>query len=75
MQLLAEDPYWDCKTRQNTALFANRLVNEPNYTNHRGVKTNTVTFKKPTPADIKSYRRRKSQIQLHDIDEYIDEEE
>lgn len=43
---LVNDPYWNKKTRQNTALFADKLIDEPNYTNRRGIKTNTVTFKK-----------------------------
>lgn len=72
---LVKDPYWNRKTRQNTALFADRLVCEPNYTNHRGVKTNTVTFSKPTSSEIKSYRWRRSKIKLSDIDEYIEEDE
>ena len=44
-----KDPYWNKRTRQNTALFADRLIDEPNYTNIRGIKTNTVTFKNLRP--------------------------
>jgi len=70
---LVNDPYWNKKTRQNTALFANRLVNEPNYTNHRGIKTNTVTSKKPTTAEIKMFHQKKRKIRDKEIQEFYDE--
>lgn len=72
---LIQDPYWDKKTRQNTALFSDRLVNEPNYTNHRGIKTNTVSFKKPTSAEVRSYRRRRQEIRLEELDFEFEESE
>lgn len=71
---LVNDPYWNKKTRQNVALFKDRLVNEPNYTNIRGVKTNTVTFKKPTTAEIKMFHKRKRKIIEEDLDHLLDEE-
>ena len=71
---LVNDPYWTKKTRQNVALFKDRLVNEPNYTNIRGVKTNTVTFKKPTTAEIKMFHKRKRKIIEEDLDHLLDEE-
>ncbi len=71
---LVNDPYWNKKTRQNIALFKDRLVDEPNYTNIRGVKTNTVTFKKPTTAEIKMFHKRKRKIIEEDLDQLLDEE-
>lgn len=70
---LVKDPYWNKKTRQNVDLFRDRLVNEPNYTNIRGVKTNTVTFKKPTTAEIKIFHKRRQKIRERDLDEYFHE--
>lgn len=64
---LANDPYWNKKTRQNLDLFRDRLVNEPNYTNIRGFKTNTVTFKKPTPAEIKVFHKKRQKIREADL--------
>ncbi|MFA5486091.1 MAG: hypothetical protein WCY90_02225 [Bacilli bacterium] len=71
---LVNDPYWNKKTRQNIVLFKDRLVDEPNYTNIRGVKTNTVTFKKPTTAEIKMFHKRKRKIIEEDFDHLLDEE-
>ncbi len=70
---LVNDPYWNKKTRQNTALFADRLIDEPNYTNRRGIKTNTVTFKKPTTAEIKMFHQKKRKIRDKEIQEFYDE--
>ncbi len=72
---LSADPYWNKKTRQNINLFKDRLVDEPNYTNHRGLKTNTVSFKKPTTAEIKMFHKRKQQIVLKDLEMYLDDED
>ncbi|MGB4310913.1 MAG: hypothetical protein WBJ28_03775 [Bacilli bacterium] len=70
---LVNDPYWNKKTRQNTALFADKLIDEPNYTNRRGIKTNTVTFKKPTTAEIKMFHQKKRKIRDKEIQEFYDE--
>lgn len=56
------DPYWDKHTRSNIKLFQDRLVDEANYTRHRGIKTNTVTFKRPTSTAIKKYHKRRSRV-------------
>ncbi len=71
---LTTDPYWNKKTRQNISLFRDRLVDEPNYTNIRGVKTNTVTFKKPTTAEIKMFHKKKRKIIEKDLDTIFDED-
>lgn len=71
--VLINDPYWNKKTRQNISLFKHRLVDEPNYTNIRGVKTNTVTFKKPTTAEIKMFHKKKRRILEKDIDDLFEE--
>lgn len=72
--ILTSDPYWNKKTRQNIALFKDRLVDEPNYTNIRGVKTNTVSFKKPTTAEIKMFHKKKRKIIEKEIDDLLNED-
>ncbi|MDY0214415.1 MAG: hypothetical protein RBS24_02690 [Bacilli bacterium] len=72
--ILTTDPYWNKKTRQNIALFKDRLVDEPNYTNIRGVKTNTVSFKKPTTAEIKMFHKKKRKIIEKEIDDLLNED-
>ncbi|MGI6735011.1 MAG: hypothetical protein ACOX3C_02345 [Bacilli bacterium] len=72
---LIKDPYWNKRTRQNTALFADRLIDEPNYTNIRGIKTNTVTFKKPTTAEIKMFHEKKRKIRDKEIKQIYEEAE
>lgn len=67
-KIFYEDPYWQKHTRSNLGLFDGRLVDEPTYTRHRGIKTNTVTFKKPTPADVKEFRKKKNRIIAEDLD-------
>lgn len=69
------DPYWDKKTRANLKHFRDRLVDEPNYTRHRGIKTNTVTFKKPTSNQIKRYHRKRSKVRRKEYENIIRDNE
>lgn len=73
--LFENDIYWDKQTRSNTKLFKDRLVEEPNYTRHRGIKTNTVTFKKPTSRQIKNYYRRRSKARNKEYENIIRDDE
>ncbi|HZJ89186.1 MAG TPA: hypothetical protein VFD05_00690 [Bacilli bacterium] len=75
LEAFRNDPYWDKKTRSNKKLFRDRLVDEPNYTRHRGIKTNTVTFKKPTSRQIKSYHRKRSKVRREEYENIIRDNE
>lgn len=73
-ELLVEfrnDQYWEGKTKKNIKDFKHRLIEEPNFSNHRGMKTNKKKFFNKVDIDIKLFKLKKMQVIINQLTEGI----
>lgn len=75
-QRYLSDIYWNKRTRQNLNLFQHRLVDEPNYHRHNGIKTNKLEIITKKDESVNIFKQKKNKViinSLLDTDWFLDE--